>query len=182
MAKMKSFKQYLSENVIPKIRAASAKFKKGWWLDKDVITFYHGTHKDNLPFIQKNGIVAPKTGSTAGWVSLALDPLTAHGYASMSGSGGETKFRTVGGKPVNVPHGDRITFVIRIPKSEVLSKMAPERGAMQSTANRLKDKDEYEKLVKSGKMDDERYYQLTEIRWPNVVPKEYIIGYMKVRE
>jgi hypothetical protein len=100
----------------------------------------------------------------------------------MSGSGGETKFRSVGGKPVNVPHGDRITFVIRIPRNEVLAKMAPERGAMQSTANRLKDKEEYEKLVKSGKMDDERYYQLTEIRWPTVVPKEYIIGYMKVRE
>ena len=178
---MVAIKDLLSEG-LPKVRMAASTFKKGWWLDKDVITFYHGTHKNNLAFIEKNGIVAPKTGSTAGWVSLALDPYTAHGYASMSGSGGETKFRAVNAKPVNVPHSDRITFVVRIPKNEVLAKMAPERGAMQSTLNRLKDENEYNQLVRSGKMNDEEYYRLTEIRWPHVVPVSYIIGYMQVRK
>jgi hypothetical protein len=144
--------------------------------------FFHGTHKKNLSFIEKNGILAPKEGATAGWVSLALEPNTAHGYAAMSGAGGETSFRAAGAKVTNVPHEDRITFIIKIPKSEVLKKMAPERGAMQSTKNRLKDPAEYERLVLKGRMTDTEYYQLTEIRWPNVVPLKYILGYTYLRK
>ena len=128
---MKTFNEYLTEKLQRvKLKSNPSTWKKGWWLDKDKIQFFHGTHKRNLEFIEKNGIVAPTEGSTAGWVSLALEPSTGHGYAAMSGSGGETGFRGAGQKAVNVPHGDRITFVIEIPKKEVLSKMAPERGAI----------------------------------------------------
>jgi len=175
---MKTFNEYLTEKLQRvKLKSNPSTWKKGWWLDKDKIQFFHGTHKRNLEFIEKNGIVAPTEGSTAGWVSLALEPSTGHGYAAMSGSGGETGFRGAGQKAVNVPHGDRITFVIEIPKKEVLSKMAPERGAMQSTSGRLTDKKNYESAKAKG-MSDTEYYALTEIRFPKVVPVKYIRGYM----
>ena len=148
--------------------------KIGWWLDNKTITFYHGTHKRNLDFIEKNGIIAPTEGPTAGWVSLALEPNTAFGYAAMSGLGGESGFRAAGAKVTSTPPKDRIIFKLEIPKSMVLKKMAPERGAMQSTKMRLKDPDEYKKWGKS----DIEYYALTEIRFPKKVDKKYIKGYM----
>lgn len=146
----------------------------GWWLDNDPITFYHGTHVRNLEFIEKNGIIAPTSGPTAGWVSLALEPNTAFGYASMSGAGGESGFRAAGASPVATPPSERIVFELLIPKSIVISRMAPERGAMQSTKNRLKDKEEYENWTRS----DVEYYALTEIRMPKKVAKKFIKSYM----
>jgi hypothetical protein len=149
--------------------------KIGWWLENDKITFYHGTHFRNLEFIEKNGILAPTSGPTAGWVSLALTNTTAFGYAAMSGAGGESGFRAAGSKVTSTPPKDRIVFVLKIPKSYVLKNMAPERGAMQSTKNRLKDRNEYEKWSKT----DMEYYDLTEIRFPKKVPKKFIVGYMQ---
>ena len=179
---MISFSEYITEEKIKRVKFNSgpANYKKGWWLEKDVITFFHGTHEKNLAFIEKNGIVAPTEGSTAGWVSLALEPSTAHGYAAMSGAGGETSFRSAGAKVQNVPHNERITFVVKIPKKEVLAKMAPERGAMQSTKGRLTDEQNYLDAKKKG-MSDVEYYALTEIRWPKVVPTKYIVGYMYLK-
>ena len=138
----------ISWNKMPKI---------GWWLDSNIITFYHGTHFRNLEFIEKNGILAPTSGPTAGWVSLALTNTTAFGYAAMSGAGGESGFRSAGGKVTSTPPAERIIFKLEIPKKFVQSKMAPERGAMQSTKNRLKDKREYDNWTRS----DIEYYALT---------------------
>ncbi len=178
---MKTFEKYLSEAKIKKVKFKSANYKKGWWLDKDHIMFFHGTHEKNLEYIEKHGITAPTEGPTANWVSLALEPSTAHGYAAMSGAGGESGFRRAGAKVVNVPHKERITFAIRIPKKEILAKMAPERGAMQSTKGRLTDRDAYLAAKKKG-MTDTEWYALTEIRWPKVVPLKYIMGYMYLRK
>lgn len=147
----------------------------GWWLDSKTVTFYHGTHKRNLEFISKNGLIAPTTGSTAGLVSLALDPRTALGYASMSGAGGETLFRGTGTKPVHTPVSDRIVFVIKIPQSDFLSKMAPQRGNVKDYTDRLTNRDRYDNFGGS----DNEYYMMTEIRYPNVVPAKYIKGYMQ---
>lgn len=145
----------------------------GWWLDSDPVTFYHGTNIKNLEFISQNGIVAPTEGSTAGWVSLALDPNTAFGYASMSG--GESTFRAAGAKAVHVPKEDRIVFVIQLPQSYFLDKMAAARGHMDEQRDKLTNKEKYENWNGS----DQQYYALTEIRMPNVVPANYIKGYMQ---
>jgi len=179
---MKSFNEYLSEAIRKvNVNLKPGSYKKGWWLDKDIITFFHGTHERNLEFIEKNGIVAPTDGPTANWVSLALEPYTGHGYASMSGSGGESGFRKAGTKAVHVPDKERITFIIKMPKKLILAKMAPARGNMAKLRNRLTDKEEYEKLVINGNMTDSEYYALTEIRFPKRVLPKFIKGYTYLR-
>ena len=168
---MISYKQFLEEGI--KKIPFDKNPKIGWWLDNDPITFYHGTHIDNLEFIIKNGIKAPTEGYTKDWVSLALDPFTGRGYAAMSGVGGETAFRSAGKKVKTTPMNERIVFKIQLPKSLVLKKMAKGRGEMQSTLNRLKDKKEYENWTKS----DVEYYALTEIRMPKKIDTKFIKGY-----
>jgi len=173
---MISFKEYLSE-AIKKI-PSNFNPKIGWWLDSDPVTFYHGTHINNLEFIQKNGIVAPTEGSTAGWVSLALDPMTSRAYASMSGMGGETAFRSAGKKvKANTPMNERIVFVIQMKQKDFLKKMAPARGNMDTQRKKLIDKDLYEKHIANGGSDLD-YYMLTEIRMPKKIDTKFIKGYM----
>ena len=175
---MKKFSEILIEGKIKK-KPFDKNPKIGWWLDNDPIRFYHGTHIRNMDFVEQNGLLAPTSGDTAGWISLALEPHTAHGYASMSGAGGETEFksfRDVGGQKAKVTDKkERVVFIVELPKKLVLSKMAKERGAMQSTKNRLKDRSEYEAWDK----EDQLYYALTEIRMPNKIDPKYIKGYMK---
>ena len=95
--------------------------KVGWWKDKaekdGYHTVYHGTHKKNLPHILKHGVnhKDPRTGM----ISVTHDPHTAHGYAAMSGSGGERNFRKSGKKAVHTPHEDRVVLKMHIPKKFV---------------------------------------------------------------
>ncbi len=167
---MKTLKEYLHEskqilwNNDPNI---------GWWLDSDPVTFYHGTHKDNLKSILKKGIDAPSSGPTKNWVSLAIEPFTAFGYASMSG--GETSFRSAGSKAIHVPSEDRIVIVLKIPQKDFLPKMAEMRGQVKSYKEKLTNKDLY---LNSG-LSDSEYYAITEIRLPKHVNKKYIKGWMK---
>lgn len=146
----------------------------GWWRDASPITMYHGTHKDNLDSILKTGIYSPKSGYTAGWVSLAFDPNTAFGYASMSG--GETNFRSAGAKAQSVPPKDRVVLVLQFKNVAELEKigLGPLRGMMDSTKTKLSDKSTYE----SWSGDDQSYYALTELRIKDMVPAKYIKGFM----
>ena len=167
----------------------------GWWLDTDPVTFYHGTHKSKVQLILKTGLLPPKEGYTAGWVSLALDPATARGYASMSGEGGETSFRNAGMKAKTVPMTERVVIVLNIPQSYFLPRMGPALGFKD--LDKLINQERYEgerthwidKITTlygmrgqklpfgiEGKFDTE-YYAKTEIRLP-FVPKEFISGYM----
>jgi len=82
--------QYINES-IKKVPWSDPKI--GWWLDKDVITLYHGSHIKNIDFIKKNGILPAQEGYTEGRIYLAFEPYTARGYSSMAGQGGESKFR-----------------------------------------------------------------------------------------
>jgi len=151
----------------------------GWWLDQaPTTTFYHGTHSRNLEGIMENGIYAPTSDPTANWVSLALELNTAHGYASMSGAGGESEFRSAGAKTSTTSHAERTVFVLELPQSYFLTSMAPARGNMDDTRDKLTNRSRYDEWVKSGKTDQE-YYQLTEIRIAKHVPAKYIVGYMK---
>lgn len=169
------FTEIINEGVvkIPKVPFIRAP-KIGWWLDNDPIRFYHGTHIRNIKYVEENGLVAPTEGSTAGWISLALEPNTAFGYAAMSGAGGETAFRDAGHNPEVTDKKERVVFIIDLPKELVLANMAKERGAMQSTKNKLKDKAEYE----AWDGEDQLYYALTEIRMPTKIDPRYIKGYM----
>ena len=128
-----------------------------------------------MDFISKQGIVSPTDGPTAGYVSLALEPNTAFGYASMSGVGGESTFRKAGKRVKSTPVAERAVFVLEIPKEYVVKHMASERGAMQSTKGKLIDKKMYDEWNKS----DSEYYALTEIRLPDNVPTKFIKGFMK---
>jgi len=149
----------------------------GWWLDEQNVTFYHGTHSRNLEGILATGIYAPKSGPTAGMVSLALEPNTAFGYASMSGTGGESSFRAAGNSVSTTPPSDRVVFKLIIPQSYFLSRMAQQRGHVQEYVNRLKDRSLYFEAKTKHKQDQE-YYAITEIRLPKFVPAKYIKGYM----
>lgn len=171
-----TFKQYLNGHGIPGQRW-NGNPEIGWWLDKDPVTFYHGTHFRNLEWVTQHGLVAPNEGSTAGWVSLAIEPNTAFGYASMSGAGGETNFRAAGHKPVHTPPEDRIVFVLRIPQNEFLPIMAPMRGNVKEYVDKLTNRDRYDEF----KGTDAEYYLLTEIRLPHKVSVKYIKGFMQKR-
>lgn len=146
----------------------------GWVWDNNPITFFHGTHVRNIPHILKNGIAAPTSGYTAGAVSLALDPFTARGYASMSGTGGETEFRKAGAKAVNTPLNERAVLVLEIPREWVKSHMMKMRGNMEDHSDKLMDHNKYIDF----KGSDFEYYALTELRFPDKVPPGFIRGWM----
>lgn len=146
--------------------------KIGWWKDRNSIILYHGTNVNNLLGILESGIYAPKEGPTAGWVSLALEPNTSWGYASM---GGESAFRAAGSKARHVPNEERIVFVMKFPVSYLEKHIEKDfRGNVVYTRNRLTDKSEYEAWKKS----DQEYYAMTELRIPKHVDEKFIIGYM----
>jgi len=167
---MESFKSFLTEKKIRK-QAFSRFPKLGWWMDNDPITFFHGTHIRNIGWVEANGLVPPKEGYTAGIVSLALEPNTAWGYASMSGAGGEAEFRSAGQKVTTTSQKERVVFVLEIPKSYILKKMLPLNYA---TSVKLNDKAEYDKWTK----DDQLFYALTEVKHKGAVPSKYIKAYM----
>ena len=167
--------QQLTSNWRPKI---------GWWLDNDPVTFYHGTHKSRLDGILEKGLMAPEYGPTAGWVSLALEPNTALGYASMGG--GESNFRAAGHKAKHVPVEERVCLVLHVPQSHFLAKMGGLRGNLEQQKKRLSNRSEYENWVqeksKNGNYNvifDQEYYAACEIRLPKFVPAEFIVGWMK---
>jgi len=144
----------------------------GWWADRNTVLFYHGTHHSRLSTILDSGLKAPTKGPTANWVSLALEPNTAFGYASM---GGETAFRAAGSKAVHIPASERVVLVIKMPMSFIKKNMEKEfRGNIDDTRARLTDKSEYE----SWKGSDQEYYAMTELRFPKVVDPKFILGYM----
>jgi hypothetical protein len=156
----------------------------GWWEKNDPLTLYHGTHVDNITGILENGIYAPKEGYTAGKVSLALEPNTAFGYASMRG--GETNFRNQGKQAEHVPPEDRVVFILQLPQSIIRENMLAGRYNMDDYKNKLIDPKLYEgwKLKHGGdsydySKFDQEYYALTEIRLPEHVSEKYIVGYMK---
>lgn len=158
----------------------------GWWEENDPLTLYHGTHVNNIEGILESGIYAPKEGYTAGKVSLALEPNTAFGYASMSGAGGETAFRSKGGKAQHTPPEERVVFVLQIPQSIIQENMLAARGNIEEYRRKLIDRELYEKWKqeKGGEAYDpskfdQQYYALTEIRLPDHVSADYIMGYMQ---
>lgn len=185
MQKFKSFVEAtLSEDRAETLKALRTEFpekkkfawagnpKIGWWADRNSVIFYHGTHHTNVAGILKSGLFAPSSGPTANWVSLALEPNTAFGYASM---GGESGFRAAGAKAQTVPPKDRVVLVMKIPVSYMLKNMEKDfRGNVTATRDKLTNKSEYEAWTKS----DQEYYALTELRLPKKVDPKFIIGYM----
>jgi hypothetical protein len=171
--------------------SVSSQPKLGWWLDGEDIYFFHGTNKKNIPSINEKGIL-PAEGED--YVSLALDPQTAHGYAAMSGAGGESvykkSFRKSGAKATNVSHDDRVTLLIKIPKKEIIQSgegpikfkedFGEVRGTTKGIEKRLVDKDNYKSFKGSGTDPDSTkdvdYYRLTEVRFPKNIPRKYIVG------
>ena len=159
---MKYF-NYLTEA----IKEVSWKIPKiGWWLDKDIVTLYHGTHINNIDFIKKNGIVPPKEGYTAGRVYLAFDPYTSRGYSCMSAVGGESQFRSLGTKVKTTPMNERVVFIVKLPIEYVLK---------YGKINKNSTKEEY---IKS-KVPDYKFYELWEVSFFGKIDKKYIVAYMK---
>lgn len=155
----------------------------GWWRDKakkdGYHTVYHGTHKKNLESILKNGLTHkdPKTGM----ISVTHDPNTAHGYAAMSGAGGERNFRKAGAKVVNTPHEDRVVLKMHIPNEFMEKHMDHEFHGNEKHKNRTKmhDREHYDNWKKEnpGKPDNE-FYQVSELRLNKEIPAHHIVGFM----
>lgn len=151
--------------------------KIGWWKDGETMTMYHGTHQSRVGQIAKSGLKAPESGPTAGWVSMTHDPHTAHGYASMTG--GESAFRAAGSKARTVPHHERVVLVHEIPRDWAEKNMNPHmRGNMESSRGKLTDKSQYDSHSAAGKPDHE-YYQTSELRFKDSIPREFLKGYMR---
>ncbi len=145
--------------------------KIGWWKDHEHVTLYHGTHASRVDSIKKHGLKAAKGG-----ISMALEPHTAHGYASMHG--GEANFRSAGEKAHHVPHHERAVMVYKVPKHYV-EKHADKHlsGNTDEVKDHLTNRDKYLAHKKAGKSDHEHYAK-TELRFSHV-PNEYLVGHMK---
>ena len=163
--------------------AAAIPFEKnpsiGFWKDSDHQIVYHGTHDKNVASVLKNGLDRkdPKTGM----ISVTHDPHTAHGYAAMSGAGGEAHFRDAGAKVVNTPHEDRSVIKLRIPKKWAEENMdSGLSGNSPEVKKQLQSKEHYLEWKKKnpGKGDHE-YYAGSELRFKKEIPKEFIVGVMK---
>ena len=167
---MKTFKEFLKEDKVsfdkdPKI---------GWWKDHDHLTVYHGTHERNVEDIKKTGLNRPDPKT--GMISVTHDPHTAHGYAAMSGAGGEADFRKAGNKVTHTPHEERAVIKMRIPKKWAEENMDHDlSGNLPSERKRMSDKSEYEK----HEGQDQEYYRGTELRMKKPIPPEFIVGHMK---
>lgn len=168
------------------IKAHKVPFEKnphiGWYKDKDHIVAYHGTHERNLHSVLKHGLTHkdPKTGH----ISVAVDPHTAHGYAAMSGSGGEAGFRSAGGGAVNTPHEHRAVVKLHIPKDWAEKHMDHNLGGnVGESRKRMAHKEEYESWKKKNpSAGDHEYYALSELRFNKEIPKHFVKGYMKKKD
>jgi hypothetical protein len=149
-----------------------------WIWDKDHITLYHGTHKDNVKHIKKSGLNRPDP--TTGMISLTPDPSTAHGYAAMSG---EHNFRRAGGKAFTVDHADRRVLKFRIPKKWIHDNMDKSlSGNMGMAAGRInpENKQAYSDWRKKNPTHKPHsYYAMTEIRVSKHVPSEFLQKVLK---
>ena len=172
---MKRFIHFFNESEIPFDRTTN----HGFWdsKDNDYVDVYHGTHKRNVSSIQNNGLNKPDPKT--GMISVTMDQNTAHGYAAMSGSGGEADFRKAGGKAVNTPHEDRAVLKFRLPKSWLKDNMDNNlSGNIGDAKKRLMNKDEYNSWRKDNpKGSDNNYYSLSEFRLKSAIPKEFYVGH-----
>lgn len=171
-----SFKKFIAESEIPFDRNVT----QGWWNDdKSHLTVYHGTHKKNIPSIQRNGISVPDPRT--GMISTTLDPHTAHGYAAMSSGErrGEHSFRKAGQKAVTTPEKDRAVAKFKIPMSWVRQNVDPNlRGNIGMAENRMKDRSEYVKWKSQNpEKSDSEYYATSELRFSKPIPPEFYVGH-----
>lgn len=147
---------------------------KFWADNTDHIVVYHGTHKDNIPYIRKNGISNkdPKTGM----ISVAFGSHgknVAHGYAAMSG---ERFFRQAGKKAVTVPKEDRRVVVAHLPMDWVRANVDTDFGGNPSEIKtRLRSREAHKQFVtKHG--TDFFPHETPELRFKEAIPPEFIVG------
>lgn len=172
---MKSFLEFMSEDVSHREVPFHKDPKIGWWKDGDHVTLYHGTHIDNVKSIMKHGL---KAGSKPGSkISMALDPHTAHGYASMHG--GEARFKHDGKRAETTPHEKRAVLVYKVPRHYVDAHH--DKGLTGNVdRSKLTNKAKYDAHKRSGG-DDSSHYTASELQFHHV-PYEYLQGYMRKRK
>lgn len=153
---------------------------KFWADNTDHIVVYHGTHKDNIPYIRKNGISNkdPKTGM----ISVAFGSHgknVAHGYAAMSG---ERFFRQAGKKAVTVPKEDRRVVVAHLPMDWVRANVDTDFGGNPSEIKtRLRSREAHKQFVtKHG--TDFLPHETPELRFKEAIPPEFIVGVEKKQD
>lgn len=150
----------------------------GWWREGDHLNLYHGTHVRNVPSIAEKGIT--HKDPTSGMISMTLDPHTAHGYASMSGIGGEHNFR----KTKNVrhtPHEERAVLKYKVPREwideNIDSGLHGNLGAMR---DKMQDRDLFTRWRRDhGAGYDPAYYATSELRFKKEIPPEFLEGVMR---
>lgn len=176
MSRLKKFTQVISEETHGMRQLMWHKEPHiGWWGDGDHMVVYHGTHEKNLAGIASGGIKRPTSGGTAGQVSMTPDPYTAHGYAAMHG--GETTFRNAGQKAMTTPHHQRAIVVAHIPR-EWANQHMDKSMAGNMDRSKMLDRSKYDAHKAAGG-SDAHYYQTSEVRFKQDIPKEFIKGYMK---
>lgn len=171
---MKTLVQYIFEEVTTKL-PWNGDPKIGWWLDQDYLMLYHGTHLKNIESINNVGI--SRKDQDTGMISMAFEPDTAFGYASMSGGGGEAEFLDSGESKTTAPK-DRIILVALVPMDWIQQNYDKGLGGNINLQKlRLTNEKEYRDSKSKG-MSDLEYYQLCELRFKQAIPPNFIQGYM----
>lgn len=172
---MKSFLQFIAEeHKLPKLPFPK-RLPLKWWNHGTHIDLYHGTHERNLERISREGI--RNKDPVTGMVSTTPDPHTAHGYAAMSGAGGEAGFRRANGrvKASNTPEEHRAVVHLRIPREWHERHVCKSLGGNIGDAHkRMTDP----KTLERSKHHSE-HYATTEVRYDKEIPPEFIVGYSK---
>lgn len=174
---MHSFLSFLSEQSERKIPWEGRR-PIGWWKHGDHLTLYHGTHERHIPSMLQHGINKPDPKT--GMYSTTPDPHTAHGYASMSGAGGESGFRN--GKAVHTPDEQRAVVKMHIPHKWAEKHMDHDlRGNLGDTRGKMQDETKYKEAKKKG-IHDSEYYAASEVRFKKAIPARFIVGHMKKKD
>ncbi len=169
---MKSFSQFITESTIKQIPWVKNP-QVGWWEDQKVLRLYHGTNVRNLDAISKEGLT--KADPDTGMISMALEPYTAFGYASMTFGGGRVdNFRDLGGRPAYANKEDRVVFAFDVPMEWIKQHYDTRLGGNIGDMNhKMHDKEYYS----PGK--DPEYYATAELRFKVPIPTKFLVGYMK---
>lgn len=137
-----------------------------WWLNRDTIDLYHGTHIKNLDSIRNDGIQSPA------WLTPSLE--TAKNYCCFAVQGVSEVWRT---HRLQIPHPrDMIVIHAAVPRDYVLQNSVYDHPPkhINKDWDRHKRRQARKEVFDTFTGTPEQYYLWTECRFDAGLPPEFI--------